>query len=67
MQRSYPLATKSILVVEDDLDIRLCLQELFEGDGHSVLFATHGKAALELLDTNPSLMPGLIMLDLMIR
>lgn len=53
----------SILVVEDDRDIRENLRALLEGEGYPVWDAPHGRAALELLGTLPAL-PGLIFLDL---
>lgn len=54
---------KSILVVEDDMDIRALLCRLFEDEGFSVLSAENGKAALEILRTAKT--PDVILLDLM--
>lgn len=56
--------TKPILIVEDDRDIRENLQEVLELEGYTVLTASHGREALDLLrDRNPLL--GLILLDWM--
>ena len=55
---------KKILVVEDDPDIRECLQEAFEMIGYASHAACNGKEALELLE-NCELLPCLIILDLM--
>jgi CheY-like chemotaxis protein len=58
------MASKRILVVEDDEDIRRNLQDILEFQGYEVEQATDGSAALELLKqaTQP---PSLILLDLM--
>jgi CheY-like chemotaxis protein len=54
-------AARSILVVEDDLDIGSILQLIFEGEGYQVRWAPRGSEALRLLATDP---PDLITLDL---
>jgi CheY-like chemotaxis protein len=51
----------SVLVVDDDLDIRLTLEELLKDEGFSVATASNGKDALERLQTTT---PTLILLDL---
>lgn len=53
----------TILVVEDDFDIREAVRELLEGAGHSTAAASNGREALELLRCAPR--PGLVLLDLM--
>jgi CheY-like chemotaxis protein len=58
------MAKRCILVVEDDLDIRNNLKELFEIEGYPVTTAQHGKEALEVLEGMVEA-PGLILLDLM--
>lgn len=56
--------TKPILIVEDDRDIRENLQEVLELEGYTVLTASHGREALDLLrDRHP--LVGLILLDWM--
>lgn len=55
---------KSILLVEDDVDIRELLCRLFEDENFSVLSAANGEAALEILRSAKQL-PDLILLDLM--
>src|SRR5437868_3458188 len=55
----------TILVVEDDHDIRVSIRGLLEYDGFRVLSVTNGSAALDLLEhTTPR--PSLIVLDLML-
>ncbi len=54
---------RSILVVEDEADIRLSLQEALEWEGYRVFAASNGREALARLPNMPS--PCLILLDLM--
>jgi CheY-like chemotaxis protein len=57
---------KSVLVVEDDKDVRENMAFVLEGEGHTVLQAEHGQAALDLLRRSPpDQLPSLIILDLM--
>ena len=56
------LAT-SVMVVEDDRDIRSTLQQLFELSGYGVVAASNGKEALEQLGLQKR--PCVILLDLM--
>jgi CheY-like chemotaxis protein len=51
---------KTILVVEDEKDLRLNLQEMLEREGFSILTATNGVEALELTS---SIEPDLILSD----
>jgi two-component system chemotaxis response regulator CheY len=53
----------TILVVDDDIDLRESLQELLEMQGYAVSTAEHGRHALELLRGGHR--PQLILLDLM--
>jgi CheY-like chemotaxis protein len=55
---------KSILIVEDDRDIRKSLKRLLESEGYSVSSAENGQAALDHLSQAVDL-PALIILDLM--
>ncbi len=52
-----------VLVVDDDPDIRDTLREILEAEGHAVITAPHGRAALSVL--RKGLRPSLILLDLM--
>jgi CheY-like chemotaxis protein len=52
-----------VLVVEDDREVRESLVAVLEDAGYSVLSASDGRAALELLRAGP--LPSLILLDLM--
>src|SRR4051812_44004646 len=55
---------KSILVVEDDNDIRQSLVEILQEEGYTVLSALNGKEGLEVLKKAEPL-PGLVILDIM--
>ena len=61
--RTPPVACKSILVVEDDEDIRESLAAVLEAEGYTVFVAANGKEALERLAVVAQ--PCLILLDLM--
>lgn len=52
---------RTVLVVEDDHDLRVMLRALLENEGYAVLTAAEGRAALVHLDT---IVPDLILLDL---
>ncbi len=54
----------SILIVEDDPEIREDLAELLREEGHRVVTAADGAAALQWLEQTGAL-PALIFLDLM--
>ena len=54
---------QTLLVVDDDLDIRDALQDVLEGAGYSVRLAADGQQALESLRAGWH--PDLILLDLM--
>lgn len=54
---------KTILVVDDDQDIRDTLTELLVEEGYEVIGAAHGGEALAALKDEPR--PDLILLDLM--
>lgn len=56
--------TGSILVVEDNPDLRETLAELLEDEGYSVATAVDGVEALDYLHQRP--LPGAIILDLML-
>jgi CheY-like chemotaxis protein len=53
----------TILIVEDDDEIRELLAEMLGDRGYVVSTARHGKDALELLRTKPE--PNVVLLDLM--
>lgn len=53
----------TILVVEDDPDIRRVVYDIMQSAGHAVLTVDTGKAALELLEHEPV---DLVLLDLML-
>jgi chemosensory pili system protein ChpA (sensor histidine kinase/response regulator) len=53
----------TILVIDDDADIRELIKILLESDGYEVNIASDGVEALEQLRSGP--LPGLIILDLM--
>jgi CheY-like chemotaxis protein len=53
----------SVLVVEDDFDLRDALVPILEYEGHRVVSAANGREALDRLQAMPP--PSLILLDLM--
>jgi len=55
-------ASQSVLVVEDDRDVRNSLNEFLTGEGYEVETATNGQEALQQLEKHK---PGLVLLDLM--
>jgi CheY-like chemotaxis protein len=60
------MAQTSVLLVEDDLDIRDILQDLLEAEGYDVVPASHGKQALEFLrGASTDALPRLVVLDMM--
>lgn len=56
-------AGKSIVVIEDDDDIRQVIRVYLELEGYEVFTASNGRHGLDLLTQIPR--PGLIFLDLM--
>jgi len=67
MEPREPASTprKTILLVEDDLDIRDVVQEVLEEQGHDVVPARTGRQALEFLALDAQSPPDLVILDLM--
>lgn len=53
--------TSTVLVVDDERDIRLMLRFMLEGAGHSVIEAATGAEALTQLETRH---PNLVLLDI---
>jgi len=58
------MSRKSVLIVDDDLDIREVLAETLEGRGFEVATAANGLDALAVLRDLP-VRPSVILLDLM--
>ncbi len=56
---------KSVMIVDDSLDIRQLVRQILELEGYSVCEACDGQEALEILRENRSALPGLIFLDQM--
>ena len=56
-------STASVVVVEDDPDIREAICDMLEYEGYPVVAFENGKEALERIHEYPN--PGLIILDLM--
>jgi len=56
---------RTVLLVEDDLDIRDILQDVLESDGFDVIPAANGKQALDFLTMNDPPGADLVILDLM--
>lgn len=62
-EKSVESRRQTLLVVEDDYDIRAMLTMLLEMEGYQVVRAANGKEAMTLLEGG--LRPSLILLDLM--
>lgn len=60
---SFPTATRRVLLVEDDDDLRATLAEMLEDAGFEVMLAEDGERALERLRQGAA--PNAIILDLM--
>src|SRR5215469_12867095 len=58
-----PTPSAQVLVVDDDLDIRVTLREVLEDEGYEVIEASDGIAALRAL--RASTHPMVVLLDLM--
>lgn len=58
------MATRPVLIVDDDPDIRETLRFVLEDAGYPVYSAENGKEALAIL-AGAEALPGLILLDLM--
>ena len=58
---------KTVLLVEDDLELRDIVQDILEDEGYDVIPASDGRQALEFLRTANSGddLPALMILDLM--
>ena len=56
------MAQKTVLLVEDDPDIRDIVQDVLEAEGYDVIPASHGRQALEFLKVATP--PALVILDL---
>jgi two-component system response regulator CpxR len=59
------MGKKTILLVEDDLDIRDVLQDYLEEQGYDVVPAGTGKQAIDFLVMDPNSPPDMLILDLM--
>lgn len=55
---------RTIMVVDDDADVREAITDLLEGHGYAVIPAGNGQEALDELKSSQSL-PSLILLDVM--
>lgn len=55
---------RTVLIVEDDRDLREAIGEILEHDRFHVMHAAHGAEAIDILRTSREL-PELILLDLM--
>jgi two-component system, OmpR family, response regulator CpxR len=59
------MRNKTVLLVEDDLEIRDILQDVLEAEGFDVFPASNGKQALDFLTLNQPQHADLVILDLM--
>jgi CheY-like chemotaxis protein len=56
------VSSQSILIVEDDHDIRVAIREVLEAEGYEILSAANGRDGIEILKKSR---PRLVLLDLM--
>lgn len=56
------MSTKTVLIVDDEADIRESLQDALEDEGYAVVLAANGKEAIQLLPSLPR--PCAIVLDI---
>ncbi len=56
---------RTILLVEDDPDVRDSLQDILEDEGFDVVPASNGKQAIEFLASNEPARADLVILDLL--
>ncbi len=60
------MSTRSIMVVDDDYDLRSVIAMALEMEGYNIIEAENGKAALKILrGMRTEDLPGCILLDLM--
>ena len=57
-------ARKTILLVDDDIDLRNLITRWLEGEGYRVRSSASGHAALEVLAADP--LPDLVLLDILL-
>jgi CheY-like chemotaxis protein len=57
-----PQQFKTVLIIEDDHDVRVTLRQVYEAAGYYVFSVTNGRSALELLNIIPP--PKLFVCDL---
>ena len=57
-----PLSSPTVMVVDDEPDMRYMLAAALEGAGYAVVEAAHGEAALELVRRSP---PQIVLTDRM--
>ena len=58
-----PASARSVLVVDDDEDVRECLADVLRDEGYHVETAANGQEALDRLERQPA--PDVVLLDLM--
>jgi CheY-like chemotaxis protein len=65
MSTEIDMSPSTILLAEDDLEIRDVVQDLLEEIGCDVIPARTGKQALDFLSNDPRSPPDIVILDLM--
>lgn len=58
-------SSQYILLIEDDLDISEAIQSILEAEGFSIKCKFNGKEAIDYLENSATILPSLILLDLM--
>lgn len=64
MEEASVKENPTVMIVDDDSDIRECLKDVLESEGYSTINAENGKEAFEAL-VRSTQKPKLILLDLM--
>jgi len=60
------VSTRTVLLVEDDFDLRDIMQDVLEGEGYDVIPAHDGRQALLYLRDQSEPKPDVVVLDLML-
>jgi CheY-like chemotaxis protein len=62
--RAESVRARRVLVIENDRELRECIQHVLEDEGFPTIVADHGHSALEVLRSDDGL-PDVIVLDMM--
>ena len=60
---ALPRGSETVLLVEDDIDVRTLVSRVLRSQGYHVLETASGREALRMLQHNPSFVPQLLVTD----